>query len=430
MKKIYIYSAALAATFGLSACDTSSAAAAPSENQNTIKSVDDLTNCTENKAGQIEVVQANVATDYICAGFDGKYQWVALSETKGYADDFKVCNDTREGLFALAKDEQVLFVCTDYSWVKAAKFESIKTKEAASNDDDATSSGSKNSTIIDDDDEEDIIKSSSSKKQTVIDDDDDDEEDINSETRVKAVNFANGIIWQPSYGRRAYTGEQGVDEYNFLTEDDGGAGWWYKYLDDGSGGSSIATGKFSETDLTLNYSLSYFGFHEEIWTSGKLSGYFYAPEVYPYAGFGFDLRANQAAMNIYDFSSGICVVYTATKKTALVVASKLTNASGANFLYELAPTTSATTVNAHWDSFVQPKFAIDQGLTEDQTEALTNAISIIFSFGNDEAGVTSSTACGGNGTLARCESYAEANNTNTIQIFKIGKYGMCSNSDL
>ena len=440
MKKIYIYSAALAATFGLSACDSSSAAAAPSENQNTIKSVDDLTNCTEKKAGQLEVVQADVATDYICADINGKYQWVALSETKGYADDFKVCNDAREGLFALAKDELALFICTDNSWDKAAKFETIGTKEAESDDDDVTSSDSKKSNVIDDDDDEEEdedIKSSSSKKQTFIDDDDEEEEDDvksssskNTETGEKAVKLINGIIWQPSYGRRAWTGAEGVDEYNFWSDDEGGAGWWFKYLDDAVDGSSNAAGKFNEDDLTLNYSLSYFGWHYEEWTDGLYSGTYPAPDVYPYAGFAFGLVANSGYTDITSlWESGLCVVYSAAKSINLIIGSKLTNVSGTHFSYTLSASTSARTVNISWSYFEQPDWAIEKGYSTSKSAALAKADNVIFQYEHSNTGLDGSTACSGDGTTSSCQSLAEANNTNTVKIYKIGTYGNCGGSN-
>ena len=437
MKKIYIYSAALAAAFGLSACDSSSTAAAPSENQNTIKSVDDLTNCTEKKAGQLEVVQADVATDYICAGIKDKYQWIALSETKGYADDFKVCNDAREGLYALAKNELALFVCTDGSWEKAAKFENVGTKEAESNDDDVKSSSSKKSSFIDDDDEEedDDIKSSSSKKETFIDDDDEEEDDDvksssskNTETGEKAVKFVDGVIWQPSYGKRAWTGAEGVDEYNFFDNpENGGAGWWYKFLDNLDNGTSMAAGKFNEDDLTLNFKLEYNDWSREYGIDSKgYEYYYYEPNPYPYAGFGFDLADNGEATNITNLDAeGICVTYTSSMSARLLIASTNTASTGIHFYYTLPSTTSKKTVNITWGSFGLPSYAKDHyTILPNRSTSLTNATGIIIQYSNDESAVT--TLCS---TLSSCQDYAEMYGSSTVKLYKIGTYGNCDGSN-
>ena len=444
MKKIYIYGAAFAAAFGLSACGDSSSAAAPSDKDSVAKSIDELSNCTAKKLGLLEDVAADVTTTYICADYHDKNQWIALSQTADYSDDFKVCNTTREGQYAVAMDELALFVCTDSEWEKIASFENIGKKEAETDDDDNVKSSSSKKKVVDDeedDDEEEDVKSSSSKKTVIDDEDEEEEEDVKSSNsndddeeeedvqpdREKVVTFVDGIIWQPSYGKRAWTGTAGVDEYNFLdNQADGGPGWWYKFLDNLDGGTSNAAGKFNDDNLTLNFQLVYDNWHYEYGMDAKGYEYSYlAPDPYPYAGFGFDLAKRGQSVSATKFGDGICVTYSSTATSRLIVASTNTESAGIHFYYPLEASSSRTTVNVKWKQFSLPSYAKDHyTILPSVSTSMNSATGIIFQYSNDEAGVSS---CADE-TVSYCNTLAEAYGSNTLQIYKIGTYGSCNNT--
>jgi len=417
MKKIYVYGAALAAAFGLSACDSSSAAV-PSGDEAAAKSVDDLSNCTAKKSGQIEDVAGDVTTSFICSLFGEKYLWIPLSLTEAYSDDFKVCNTSKEGQYALASNELTLFVCTDSEWQKVSTFESVSSKTVKNDDDDEddTPSTPKGSDNTDDDDDEDVKPS-----KTKNDSDDDEDEG------EKVVTFVDGIIWQPSYGRRAWTATKGVDEYNFHdNQEDGGPGWWYKFLDDKELGTSAAAGKFNDDNLTLNFKLEYNDWHYDYGTYAGVEYAYWAPTPYPYAGFGFDLAKKDQSVSVTKFGIGLCVTYTSTGPSRLVIPSENTEMTGIHFYYPLEASAAKNTVNIKWNQFTLPSYAKDHYSILPNNEASMNvATGIMFQYTNDESGVTD--LCGAE-TKADCEAYADAYGSNTLQIYKIGTFGNCNSS--
>ena len=158
------------------------------------ETLDDLPKCTSKKEGTLASVEDD-GLEYYC--YDT--EWIGTAATKAKLPD---CTAKKEGdRIYVKKSEEVFYCSEDGEWV----------------------------TTNDVDDPDGDTKSSSSSKP-----------------KEKVVEFVDGVIWQPSYGRRAYTGETGIDEYNFLDEDaegEAGAGWWYKFLDNGQGGSSTAVGK-------------------------------------------------------------------------------------------------------------------------------------------------------------------------------------------
>ena len=117
MRKLQVYSVAFVAALGLAACgdDDSDFSALPEKQpDNAVLSIDDLSNCTSKKEGNLEFVKD---TPYVCAESDGKYKWIQVSQTEDEPEDFKVCNQKREGKYALASSEDVLYVCSDEEWV-------------------------------------------------------------------------------------------------------------------------------------------------------------------------------------------------------------------------------------------------------------------------------------------------------------------------
>ena len=134
MRKLQVYSVAFVAALGLAACgdDDSDFSALPEKQpDNAVLSIDDLSNCTSKKEGNLEFVKD---TPYVCAESDGKYKWIQVSQTEDEPEDFKVCNQKREGQYALASKEDILYACSDEEWipVESGDVSSSSGKEANS----------------------------------------------------------------------------------------------------------------------------------------------------------------------------------------------------------------------------------------------------------------------------------------------------------
>ena len=134
MRKLQVYSVAFVAALGLAACgdDDSDFSALPEKQpDNAVTSIDDLSNCTSKKEGNLEFVKD---TPYVCAESDGKYKWIQVSQTEDEPEDFKVCNQKREGQYALASKEDILYACSDEEWipVESGDVSSSSGKEANS----------------------------------------------------------------------------------------------------------------------------------------------------------------------------------------------------------------------------------------------------------------------------------------------------------
>lgn len=119
MRKPQVYSLALVAAVavGLAACgdDSSDFSARPEKlPDNAVLSIDDLSNCTAKKAGALEFVKD---TPYVCVESGDKYRWEKVSQTEDEPEDFKVCNKKREGQYALASKEDILYTCSDEEWI-------------------------------------------------------------------------------------------------------------------------------------------------------------------------------------------------------------------------------------------------------------------------------------------------------------------------
>ena len=334
------------------------------------ESLDDLPKCTSKKEGTIATVEED-GLDYYC--YDGKWIGTVTTMTK-----LPSCTAKKEGdRIYVKKIEEVFYCSEDEEWV----------------------------TTNDEDDPDKDINSSSSNK-----------------TKEKVVEFVDGVIWQPSYGRRAYTGETGIDEYNFLDEDgegENGAGWWYKFLDDSEGGSSTAVGTFTDNGLQLEFNLAYTNWEEKMWTSGTNYGYYYAPNPYPFAGFGFNLKNDQKAMDITSFSQGICITYASSTTVKVAIASTATDTYGIAYEYNLSYSTSSTTAKLLWSKFTQPSYAADQNATVARATALGKAYALQIMYSNDQSGVTD--YCGGS-SLSTCQSYADYYGSSNFVVYKIEKY--------
>ena len=165
MRKPQVYSLALVAAVavGLAACgdDDSDFSALPEKQpDNALTSIDDLSNCTSKKEGDLEFVKD---TPYVCAESDGKYKWIQVSQMEEEPEDFKVCNQNREGQYALASKEDILYTCSDEEWipVESGDVSSSSGKEGGS-----SSSASKSSDSGKDVESSSSVSSSSGKSSS------------------------------------------------------------------------------------------------------------------------------------------------------------------------------------------------------------------------------------------------------------------------
>ena len=241
----------------------------------------------------------------------------------------------------------------------------------------------------------------------------------NSNPGESVVTFVDGLMWEPSYGKRVRTFFNTDDESSFFDEESGDeSGWWFKYTDDIDGGYSIASATFTDTYLNLDITLKYSNWYLE--TSG--GDYYYAPDPYPYVGFGFSFSpgGEDATVDISGWE-GICVTYESTGKFEIAVKSPYDD--GLSWYKLASKATTATTLNVAFSSLTRSKYA-EYPLS--RAEALKEASGIHFKYTNDESGT--GTVCKyGRDTAMECDEM-DYIAWNTIKIYKIGKYGTCNNS--
>ena len=127
-----------AVAVGLAACGDDSSDFSPHPDAgDAVLSFDDLSNCTAKKAGALEFVKD---TPYVCVESDGKFRWEKVSQTEDEPEDFKVCNQKREGQYALSSSENILYVCSDEEWTPLIQ---INDDASSSSGKEANSSSSK-----------------------------------------------------------------------------------------------------------------------------------------------------------------------------------------------------------------------------------------------------------------------------------------------
>lgn len=239
-----------------------------------------------------------------------------------------------------------------------------------------------------------------------------------SATAVKVVTFEDGILWTPSYKKRARTFFNTVDEYNFWSpnlETKDSSGWWEKYSDAVDGGSSEVLGTFETDYLALSVVLNYTNWYK----ATDEMGYTYnAPDPYPYGGFQFPLSPVEGGYTDLSSWTGVCVTYTATEPFAFALRSALTDlGDGMHWEASVPAASSVTTVEVDFGALTRSPYA---KTVVSRTAAIKKATGFQFAFRNDEADVeckaTYASSCGSYGI------------SNSIKLYKIGKSGTCGTS--
>ena len=240
-----------------------------------------------------------------------------------------------------------------------------------------------------------------------------------SATKEKVVTFKDGIIWEPSYQSRARTFFNTVDEYNFLDSNSAtgdSSGWWFKYLDAADGGISTAVGIFGSTALDLSITLEYIN-----WYVAYDGSYYYnAPDPYPYAGFGFNWSTDgeNESVDLSDWT-GICLTYESTK--SFEVAIPAVGDGDFSYYYPVTYSSSPKTIDIPFSSLTRSKYATT---SFSRSSALKNATALHIKYTNDETKVECDRTYY---SASECRSYFNSY-SNSIQIYRIGKYGTCNDT--
>ena len=234
--------------------------------------------------------------------------------------------------------------------------------------------------------------------------------------KEKVVTFEDGIIWQPSYDSRARTFFNTVDEYSFFDENEvtgDSSGWWFKYLDAADFGTSTAVGTFNSSSLDLSITLRYNDWHL---ASDGLYNY-WAPDPYPYAGFGFKWSPVDGETVDLSEWKGLCVTYSSSGN--FEIALPATGDGGMAYYYLAKASSSPKTVNISFSSSLTRSPYATTSLQK--ASALKNVEALHFKYTNDESGVDCSYE---DHTKSQCNLYYTSAST-SIRIYKIGKYDTC-----
>ena len=389
------------------------------------------TKCAKANANEVVAVKGE-SNNYICAAIDlgiGEltYMWAPVVDD---IDDMPKCTKkwataNPKLTYAFDKSDETIYTCTQdeeskWAWT-ALKVEDKKGKDGDDEDDesgddegDDENGDDENEESGDDEgDEEDNGSSSSANKAK--------SSSSSAKASDKSVTFKDDVIWDPSYASRARTFFNTVGEDNFLADNEvtgDSSGWWFKYLDDADFGTSTAVGKFTDATLNLTITLNYKDWH----LVGSSSEGYLAPDPYPYAGFGFSWSPNGEAESV-DLSDweGICMIYDATDY--FEVAFQAEGDGGLSYYYLASPSSSTKTINIAFSSLDRSIYA-KTDLTK--AEALKHATSFQIKYTNDETdGIEYYCNRLYGDTAARCNS-SNISASNTINIYKIGKYGTCS----
>ena len=106
-----------------------------------VHSVDDLSNCTIAKIGNLEYVDT---TAYMCVMLDGKNRWVQVSGIEDNPDNFKVCNSRKDGLYSFSSSDKTLYVCKNEEWILVGEVAGNGDVKSSSSSREDGSSGSDN----------------------------------------------------------------------------------------------------------------------------------------------------------------------------------------------------------------------------------------------------------------------------------------------
>jgi len=384
-----------------------------STEEKTVTEVDDLTalaviKCNSSTLGDKVFVKSE-DKDYVCASYESS----GMDFTTWFPtiDDIKNAPTCSQNLILgdddaiyFSEKDNTIYACVlditdpynfddaEYVWKNYGEFEVVSSASVESSSSEISTVASSSSAVV--------LSSAST-------------------TKEKVVTFKDGIIWEPSYKSRARTFFNTVDEYNFLDSNSAtgdSSGWWFKYLDEADGGVSTATGVFGATALDLSITLKYIN-----WYVAYDGSYYYnAPDPYPYAGFGFNWSTDgdNESVDLSDWT-GICITYESTK--SFEVAIPAVGDGDFAYYYPVTYSSSPKTIDIPFSSLTRSQYATT---SFSRSSALKNATALHIKYTNDETKVQCDRTYY---TASECGYYFNSY-SNSIQIYRIGKYGSCTDT--
>jgi hypothetical protein len=385
-------------------CNSSSSSSNGSGDSASVDTYADLANESCSSANAHEIINVkSTGTYYACVQVSSVWSWQPSVSTFSKLGD---CSSANVGALGYVEQDKSVYMCVQNSWTDVSTISTpTSSANGASSGSDVTQSSNSSTTSSNSN----TNTSSSGTSPTIS----------SSAAATKVVTFVDGAIWIPSYGKRARTFFNTVDEYTFwspnsVTKDS--SGWWQKYNDDVDGGSSVTSGVFGSTYLTLNVTLNYGNWYKK--TSGTST--YNAPDPYPYGGFQFDLSTASGGYSNISGWGGVCITYTSTNPFAFAVRSAQTDlGDGIHWAYGLDAASSPTTVEISFADLSRPTYATT---TVTQAAALAKATGFQIAYRNDEAQVTCLST-----VASACNSY-NYSASNEIHVYKIAKAGTCGSS--
>jgi len=365
--------------------------------------------CAKNNSGETHLV-TETSSEYSClvfsAGGLNVANWYPSVST---FSRLGVCNQAKTGTFAYVQTDKTIYQCVNESWAE------IVLPQTDLSSSSFVTNGS--SSIQVSNSMSSSIQTSNSSSSSSL-----------ASSASKVVTFEDGILWTPSYGKRARTFFNIVDEYSFwspnsVTQDS--SGWWEKYIDNVENGTSVATGTFSTEYLNLAITLHY-GHYKQSTGFNYVTGYSYTynePVPYPYGGFQFPLSTAAGGYSNLSTWTGLCITYTSTDKFAFSVRSAQTDLGDGMHWESTIPASSViSTAEILFSSLTRSMYATTV-VTRDA--ALQKVTGFQIAYRNDEAQITCPS--GYSTTTCNSQAYSASNN---IKVYKIGKAGTCSTGSL
>ena len=226
----------------------------------------------------------------------------------------------------------------------------------------------------------------------------------------KSITLEDGVIWQPSYGERAWTGfnksRRGV---NFTTLE-GVDGAWITFTDSTEGGKSLVQLAFTESALTSQMTNVYH------WEKNEGLGV-YEPTPYPYSGFAFGLSSDGSPVDISAWK-GLCIVYESTE--AFYINPK---SAGEQFYWRATVPASPERSVFEVDFSELKLVSWSNGAEVPLEDALKTAIGITFEYSTEIVSTAVTEQMDACYTAAEpCENFSAEN---TIHIYKLAQFGKC-----
>ena len=398
--------------------DKSPSAAKTAENGNAVETYDDLLNCSKNRDG-VTVVVRELGKSYTCLGGT----WSEAAPSYKSEDDLPICSSTREGEIAYVEKISVFVTCVGTRWISNSEKKDDSEKENSSSSSGSVASSesldgsesmkqTSSSSIFCWDDECSGLISSSSVKDENIDGSVSSEESNSSIAKIKQVEFEDGILWKPNYGKRVRTFAGDADEYTFLN-DSTGTGWWVTNGDKNSYGKSTVVHTYGESYATFKHDLVYQNWSNESGTN--------KPSPNPYAQSSFLFGKKGAWFQDISAHEGLCFVYTADKEFRIELQSR-----GKSDSYEdddywnvwVPPSSTKKTANLKFSSLPKAWWrsenatSLAKALTEMRGLAIQSPyMDRVHCYEED---------------VTNCD---DVTYTNNIKLYMVGEYGKCPDYD-